>query len=253
MQKHLKHTTILITGATSGIGEATAILLAKTGAKLVLCGRRTERLNQLKEKLIAEHGIAVALLNIDVSDNKQVQSGLKNLSAEFQDIDVLINNAGCALGLMDLDEADISDWDVMIDINIKGVLYLLRAILPGMYARNKGHIVNIGSTSAHNAYPGGAVYCATKHAINAITKSLNAEAICSGVRVTEVDPGMVETEFSLVRFKGDEKKAAAIYEDFKPLTSEDVADAILYALSRPAHVNIAQIVLYSREQNRVPS
>jgi 3-hydroxy acid dehydrogenase/malonic semialdehyde reductase len=249
----LSNKIILITGATSGIGEACAYLFAKHGARLIICGRREERLNAIKEKLIKEYQTSVYILNFDVTQREAINKALQSLPADFKNIDILINNAGGALGLERLDDAHVEDWEGMIDMNVKGLLYLIRAILPDMYARNTGHIVNIGSTASHNVYPGGSVYCATKHAVHAISKALNLEAIGTAVRTTEIDPGMVETEFSLVRFKGDAEKAHALYQNFKPLVAADVADAIFYAITRPEHVNIAQMVLYSREQpGRIP-
>lgn len=253
MTLSLAQKTILITGATSGIGEACARLLSSQGARLIICGRREERLLALQEELVKEFQTPVYSLSFDVRERAQVQLAIQNLPQDFKNIDVLINNAGGALGVERLDDANEDDWDRMIDMNVKGLLYLIRAVLPQMYQRNMGHVVNIGSTASLNVYPGGAVYCATKHAVHAISKALNLEAMKSAIRVTEIDPGMVETEFSLVRFKGDEKQAKALYQNFKPLVAADVADAILYAITRPFHVNISQIVMYSREQPaRIP-
>ena len=249
----LLNKTILITGATSGIGEACAFLFAKHGARIIICGRREERLQTIKEKLNKKYQTDVFVLSFDVTQRADVNHALQTLPNDFKNIDILINNAGGALGMERLNDAHIEDWEGMIDMNIKGLLYLIRAILPDMYARNIGHIVNIGSTAAQNVYPGGSVYCATKHAVHAISKTLNLEAIGTAVRTTEIDPGMVETEFSLVRFKGDAQKADELYKNFKPLVAADIADAIFYAITRPAHVNIAQMVLYSREQpGRIP-
>jgi len=253
MQHLLKNSTILITGTTSGIGEACAVLFAEHGANIIMCARREDRLKKLKAKLEQAYNVKVHIMLLDVRDKIAVNTAIANLPAEFQKIDVLVNNAGGALGMEQLHNADIEDWETMFDVNVKGLLYMLRAVLPKMYAQNKGHVINIGSTAANNVYAGGSVYCATKHAVSAISKTLNLEAINSAIRVTEIDPGMVETEFSLVRFKGDAAKADALYRDFHALTSADIADSILYAITRPAHVNIAQIVLYSREQKmRLP-
>jgi 3-hydroxy acid dehydrogenase/malonic semialdehyde reductase len=253
MNQPLKNTTLLITGATSGIGEACAVLFAEMGAKLILCARREERLNQLKARLVKDYQSQVHLMCLDVRDHHAVNQAVEQLPADFQRIDVLINNAGGAVGTEYLRDGHIEDWETMLDANVKGVLYFLRAVLPKMYAQNSGHVINIGSTAAHNVYPTGSVYCASKHAVSAITKTLSQETINTGIRVTEIDPGMVETEFSLVRFKGDSAKAKALYSDFQPLSAMDVADAIAYAITRPAHVNIAQIVMYSREQKmRLP-
>lgn len=253
MSSSLKNTTIFITGATSGIGQACTHLFAVHGARLIICGRRQDRLSQLAKQLKDEHQAEVHTIVLDVRHQPAVHEAITHLPPEFKNIDVLINNAGGAWGIEPIHEAHLEDWETMIDTNVKGLLYLLHSVLPGMYARNHGHIVNIGSTAAINAYAGGSVYCGTKHAVNAITKALSIEAVNTAVRVSEIDPGMVETEFSLVRFKGDAKKADDLYRSFKPLTATDVADAIYFAITRPAHVNIAQIVLYSRDQKvRIP-
>jgi len=253
MNQPLKDLNILITGASSGIGEACALLFAEMGAKLMLCARREARLQQLQERLQKHYQTPVHLMPLDVRDHTAVDRAIEQLPADFQSIDVLINNAGGAIGMEYLRDGHVADWETMLDTNIKGTLYFLRAVLPKMYAQNQGHVVNIGSTSAQNVYAAGSVYCATKFAVSAITKTLSIEAISTGIRVTEIDPGMVETEFSVVRFKGDNAKAKALYNDFQPLSAMDVADAIAYAITRPAHVNIAQIVLYSREQKvRLP-
>ncbi|MFI4956821.1 MAG: SDR family NAD(P)-dependent oxidoreductase [Gammaproteobacteria bacterium] len=250
----MQEKTILITGASSGIGEACAMALARQGSKLILVARREGRLKAIEESL-KETGAQIHTRALDVRDHDAIEAFMNSLPADFANIDILINNAGCALGIETLADAPRKDWDDMIDINVKGLLYMTRAILPGMLAREHGHIVNIGSTAAHNVYPGGSVYCATKHAVNAITKTLQLEVAGKGVRVTEIDPGAVETEFSVVRFKGDEAKAKKVYEGMKtPLSAGDVADAIVYAVTRPAHVNIAQILLYSTHQTeRLPS
>jgi NADP-dependent 3-hydroxy acid dehydrogenase YdfG len=246
--------TILITGASSGIGEACAMALATQGTKLILVARREGRLKAIAETL-KESGAQVLTQVLDVRDHDAIESFIKHLPAEFADIDILINNAGCALGVDTVADGPLKDWDDMIDINVKGLLYMTRAFLPSMLKRKHGHIVNIGSTAAHNVYTGGSVYCATKHAVNAITKTMQLEVAGTGVKVTEIDPGAVETEFSVVRFKGDEAKAKKVYENMKaPLNAGDVADAIVYAVTRPAHVNIAQILLYSVHQTeKLPS
>jgi 3-hydroxy acid dehydrogenase/malonic semialdehyde reductase len=248
MTTTLANKTILITGASSGIGEACALMFAEQGARLILCGRREERLQALQNKLVHDYKIPAHTLVLDVRDRVAVKETISSLPEDFKNIDILINNAGGALGLETLATADLDDWDTMIDANIKGVLYLIHAVLPGMYTRKTGHIVNIGSTAAHITYRSGSVYCATKHAVDAISKTLSLESINTGVRVTQIDPGMVETEFSLVRFKGDAEKAKSLYENFKPLSAKDVADTIYYAITRPPHVNISEIILYSREQ-----
>jgi len=246
----MKNKTVLITGASAGIGEACAYRLGELGANLILLARREERLEALAEKL-QQKGIKVQVAVVDVRDADAVKSFFQINS---QPIDILINNAGCALGLDPLVSADTQDVQTMIDVNITGLLHVTQAVLPGMLQRKSGHIVNLGSTSAHNVYAGGAVYCATKHAVKAITKALALEVAGKGVRVTEIDPGAVETEFSLVRFKGDAARAKKVYENIHPLTGKDIADAIVYALACPPHVNVAQIVLYATDQTeRLPT
>lgn len=250
----LKGKTALVTGATSGIGEACALQLAEHGVRLVICGRRKERLEALKQKLTKEHKASVHILSFDVRDQNAVNTALESLPADFKNIDILINSAGGALGLDYMDVADMKDWQDMIEMNINGMLYLIRQLLPGMYARKSGHIVNLGSTAGLSVYEGGTVYCATKAAVHAISKALSLEAVNKGVRITEIDPAAVETELSIVRFKGDVERAKNVYKNFKPLVAADVADTILFALTRPEHVNISQIVLYSREQaTRIPN
>lgn len=250
----MKNKTILITGASSGIGQACAELLGAMGAHLILIARRADRLDALAQQL-KKSGVKVHTASLDVREAGLVSEFIQNLPEPFARVDVLINNAGCALGLDPLLTADPKDSDAMIDVNIKGILHFTQAILPGMLERKSGHIVNLGSTAAHNVYANGAVYCATKHAVKAITKAMQLEVAGKGVRVTEIDPGAVETEFSLVRFKGDEARAKKVYESMaQPLTPMDVADAIIYALSCPRHVNIAQIVMLSSDQTeRLPS
>jgi 3-hydroxy acid dehydrogenase / malonic semialdehyde reductase len=240
--------TVLITGVTAGIGEACARAFAAAGARLILVARRADPLQQLAEQLRREHGTECHTLTLDVRDVGVVTHMLTELPAEWCEVDVLVNNAGLARGLEPLQEGDPREWDEMIDTNIKGVLAVTRAIAPGMVERGRGHIINLGSTAGHEVYPGGAVYCATKHALDAITRGLRMDVLGSGVRVSTVDPGMVETRFSIVRFRGDEERAARVYEGVNPLTAEDVADAVLWCASRPPHVNIDQIVLRPTNQ-----
>jgi 3-hydroxy acid dehydrogenase / malonic semialdehyde reductase len=240
--------TVLITGVTAGIGEACARAFAAAGARLILVARRAEPLQQLAEQFGREHGTECHTLTLDVRDVGVVTHMLTELPAEWAGVDVLVNNAGLARGLEPLQEGDPREWDEMIDTNIKGVLAVTRAIAPGMVERGRGHIINLGSTAGHEVYPGGAVYCATKHALDAITRGLRMDVLGSGVRVSTVDPGMVETRFSIVRFRGDEERAARVYEGVNPLTAEDVADAVLWCASRPPHVNIDQIVLRPTNQ-----
>ncbi len=240
--------TILITGASSGIGQACAIALAKEGARLILSARRGEKLKTLAHELQKTYHNEIHTFTCDVRQQATVEKSLNELPTQFQTIDVLINNAGLAVGLEKMHEGILEDWDQMLDTNVKGLLHMTRKILPGMLERNAGHIINLGSTAGHRTYPGGSVYCATKYAVNALTKTLNQEVEGTKLRVTEIAPGMVETEFSLVRFKGNVDRAKKVYEQITPLTPEDIADAIVYAITRPPHVNIAQIILYSTDQ-----
>ncbi len=240
--------TVLITGASSGIGLACASELAKEGARLILSARRSEKLQALALDLQETYQSAVHTISCDVRDRKAVQHALMQLPEAFQTIDVLINNAGLALGLDKMHAALSSDWDQMIETNIKGVLHMTEYVLPKMLARGVGHVINIGSTAGHQTYPGGSVYCATKYAVAALTRTLSQEVAGTKLRVTEIAPGMVETEFSLIRFKGDQTRAQKVYENITALTPRDVADAIVYAITRPAHVNIAQILLYATDQ-----
>lgn len=230
---------VLITGATSGIGEATARLLAKNNFELIICGRRKDRL----EKLAKELQTKVKILSFDVRDRKSVSDALSGLK-----VDVLINNAGNAHGLDPIQSGNIDDWDAMMDINVKGLLYVTRAILPGMVERKSGHVVNIGSIAGKEVYPGGNVYSASKFAVDAITRSMRIDLNAAGIKVTGIHPGMVETEFSLVRFKGDEGRASNVYKGVEPLVANDIADLILFALTRPAHVVIADLVVFPTAQ-----
>lgn len=240
--------TVLITGASSGIGAAAARSFAAAGARLLLAARRADRLETLSSELAERHGTTSHLVALDVRDPGVVTRMLEDLPAEWAEIDVLVNNAGLSRGLEKVHEGNIRDWDEMVDTNVKGLLYVTRAVVPGMVARGAGHVINIGSIAGHEVYPGGAVYCATKHAVGAITRGLRIDLLGTSVRVTTIDPGMVETEFSLVRFHGDADRAARVYDRVQPLTAEDVADAILYAATRPAHVNVDEILLMATAQ-----
>ena len=234
--------TILITGATAGIGKATAELLAKQGdVRLILTGRRTERLHELEAFLKKETTAPTHSVTIDVRDREATLAALRARPKEWQEVDVLINNAGLALGLTSADQADYADWQQMVETNILGLLTLTREILPGMKARGCGHIVNIGSIAGSYHYPGGHVYGATKAFVNYLSLALRADLIGSPVRVTNIEPGMTETEFSEVRFKGERQRAAAVYDGLEPLTAEDIAETIRWALAQPAHVNINRI------------
>lgn len=238
--------TAFITGATSGIGEATAHLFAKNDMRLILCGRRKDRLIELKEKLgkITD----VYTLSFDVSERKAVKDAVESLPKAWREIDILINNAGNAHGLSQVHNADIDDWDAMIDINVKGLLYVSRAIIPGMVERNSGHIINIGSIAGKEVYPNGNVYCASKFAVDAISKGMMIDLNEYDIRVSEISPGLVDTEFSKVRFKGNEEKAASVYKGMTPLYAEDIAEIIQFVVSRPKHVNLADILVLPTDQ-----
>ena len=238
--------TALITGATSGIGKATAELFAKQGFRLILCGRRQERLDALKSKLGKE--TAVHTLKFDVRDREAIFSAIKNLPEEFATIDILVNNAGNAHGLDPIDKGSTDDWDAMLDINVKGLLYMSKAVIPQMVERKSGHIINIGSTAGKEVYPNGNVYCASKHAVDAINQGMRIDLNAYGIRVGAVNPGLVETEFSDVRFKGDGERASKVYQGFQPLKPEDIADIILFVVTRPYHVNIADLVVMPTAQ-----
>ncbi len=239
----------LITGATSGIGEATAKLLAQHGYDLIITGRRKERLDEVKKELSSITD--VLSLHFDVRNKEDVFSAVQSLNGKWKNVDVLINNAGLAVGLGPVHEGVIDDWDRMIDTNIKGVLYMLKAVIPLMIARNSGHIINISSIAAKEVYQNGNVYCGTKHALDSITGSIRMELLPYHIKVTSINPGMVETEFSLVRFKGDEERANNVYKNAEPLTPEDVADVILYSLNCPAHMNLHEVLVMPSAQASV--
>lgn len=234
-------TRALITGATAGIGKATAELFAANNIHLVLTGRRTNRLEELKEELTKKYGIQVLCLSFDIRNQEEVAAALATLDDSWKKIDILVNNAGLAMGLGPIQEGEINDWEQMIDTNVKGLLYVSRIVAPWMIANKKGHIVNISSIAGTQAYPNGNVYCATKHAVVGLTKSMRIDMLPHGIRVTSISPGMVETEFSLVRFHGDEARAKKTYLGLQPLSAEDIADAVWYAVSRKAHVTINDI------------
>ncbi len=238
--------TALITGATSGIGRATAALFATNGIKLILCGRRQDRLDALQSELGQQTEVHV--LNFDVRDRKAVFAGIKSVPKSFSSIDILINNAGNAHGLDPIDKGNMDDWDAMLDINVKGLLYVSKAIIPKMVERGMGHIINIGSTAGKEVYPKGNVYCASKHAVDAINQGMRIDLNPYGIRVGAVNPGLVETEFSNVRFKGDEARAHGVYQGFEPLRPEDIADIIYFVVTRPQHVNIADLIVMPTAQ-----
>lgn len=238
---------ILITGASSGIGEACARVFAQAGAKLILAARRQERLDQLADEL-SKFANYIHLLPLDVCDRSSVELALSTLPASLSSVDILINNAGLSRGLSKLHEGSFQDWEEMIDTNIKGLLYLTRLIVPGMVSRGRGHVVNLGSIAGHQTYPGGNVYCATKAAVRAISEGLKQDLLGTPVRVSSVDPGLVETEFSQVRFHGDTERARQVYQGLTPLTPADVADVVLFCVTRPPHVNISEILLMPTDQ-----
>jgi 3-hydroxy acid dehydrogenase/malonic semialdehyde reductase len=250
-QNKFTNKIVFITGASSGIGAACAQAFAAGGAKLLLCARREERLIELAADLKKQYGTEVHHFILDVRELKAVQQVFENLPPAWRNIDVLINNAGLAAGLAKLYEGDINDWEQMIDTNVKGLLYVTRSVVPGMVERNRGHVINIGSIAGHEIYPNGAVYCGTKAAVHSINNGLKMDLLGTKVRVTSIDPGMVETEFSLVRFHGDEARAKSIYKGMQPLTPADIADVALYAASCPAHVNIREVVLMPTCQSAV--
>lgn len=237
---------VFITGATSGIGEATARLLARNNFDLILCGRRRDRLEKLQREL-AEY-TEVTALSFDIRIQQDVKKSIASLPERWKAIDVLINNAGNAHGLDPIQSGKIEDWDAMMDINVKGLLYVSREIIPGMTERQRGHIINLGSIAGKEVYPNGNVYCASKFAVDALTQGIRMDLNPFGIKVTGINPGMVETEFSLVRFKGDEEKAGTVYKGIQPLKAEDIADIILYTLTCPAHVVLADITVFSTAQ-----
>jgi 3-hydroxy acid dehydrogenase / malonic semialdehyde reductase len=240
---------VLITGASSGIGESCAHAFAEAGAKLILSARRSRRLATLKTELAQLYGSEVLLLSFDVRDRTAVHEALASLPSAWQPIDILVNNAGLSRGLDKLHEGEIQDWEEMIDTNIKGLLYMTRAIVPGMVERGQGHVINIGSLAGHETYPKGNVYCATKAAVRVISEGLKQDLLGTSVRVSSVDPGLVETEFSQVRFRGDADRAKAVYQDTVPLKAQDIADVVLFCAARPTHVNISEVFMMPTAQS----
>lgn len=240
--------TILITGATSGIGEACANLFAENGYQLIITGRRKDKLEKLADTLSSQFNSPILALNFDIADFKACENAINNLPPQFKRIDILLNNAGLAAGLNPIQEGILSDWEAMIDINLKGLLYITRLVAPLMTAQKAGHIVNISSVAGKENYANGNVYCATKHAVDSLSQTMRIDLLQHGVKVTNIAPGMVETEFSLVRFKGDEKRAKNVYVGLTPLSAHDIAETIYWAVSRPDHVNISDIVITPKAQ-----
>lgn len=238
----------LITGATSGIGRATALKLAQNNFDIIITGRRIELLEEFEKEIKEQTSAKVYILHFDVRDNDHVVKAIDSLPKEWKNIDVLINNAGLAVGMEHINEGSIDDWERMIDTNIKGLLYVTRKISPMMVERKKGHIINIGSIAGKEVYENGNVYCGTKHAVDAISKGMRIDLLKHKIKVTAIHPGMVETEFSLVRFKGDKDRAEKVYHGLNPLFGEDIADAILYCLTRPEHVCINDMIVMATAQ-----
>ncbi len=248
---NLKNKTVLITGASSGVGKACAEQFAALGARVIITARRMDRLTDLTEMLRKTYGVDILPLQLDISDHEQVSSALSNLPSDWASIDILLNNAGLSLSSDKFQEADIKGWETVIDTNIKGLLYVTRAIITGMITRGSGQIINIGSTAAHDYYPGGNVYCATKHAVKAITHGLRLDLLGTSIRVSEVDPGAIKSEFNEVRWKGDMDKVNQYYRGYEPLMPEDVARSVIFCAVQPPHVNIAEIIVYPTAQASV--
>lgn len=244
----LKGKVVLITGASAGIGEACARIFAEAGSRLILTARREGKLKALANELRHQFNSEVLVQSLDVRDNGAVTSCIANLPDPFNSIDILINNAGLVIGVNKAHETPGDDVDTMMDTNVKGLLNMTRAVVPVLQKVNRGHIINISSIAGHETYPGGAVYCGSKHAVDAITKSLRMDLVDTGIRVTAISPGLVETEFSMVRFKGDKERADAVYNGLEPLVGDDIADAVFYAASRPPHVQIADMIIFPSQQ-----
>jgi 3-hydroxy acid dehydrogenase/malonic semialdehyde reductase len=242
---------VLITGASSGIGEACAFEFAKNGARLILVARRKDRLEKITQELIDKYSSEIHLLELDVTAHDKIKTAIASLPDEWQKIDLLINNAGLSLGLDKIQDGKIDDWHKMIDTNIKGLLFMTREILPQMVERKSGHVINIGSISSHEVYAGGVVYCATKHAERALSNGLRYDLLGTNVRVTSVDPGAVVTEYSLVRFNGDKERADNVYKNMTPLSAADIAETVYYCASRPAHINVQDIIVMPTDQASV--
>lgn len=244
----IKNKIVFITGASSGFGLACAELFAKNGAKLIIAARRADRLKSIAKNLKSKYKTDVLPVALDVRKKSMVESAIKKLPAKWKNIDILVNNAGLSRGLDKLHEGKFDDWDEMIDTNVKGLLYVSRMVIPLMIKRNTGHVINIGSIAGHEVYPKGNVYCASKHAVSAITKGMRMDLVDTNIKVTTIDPGLAETEFSIVRFRGDKQKAKDVYKGIEPLSADDVADAVYYAATRQSNFVIAEMVLLPQHQ-----
>lgn len=244
----MKGKIVLITGASAGIGEACARAFAAAGADLILAARTLPKLESLAKELSASHGVRVLPLMLDVRHRVAVERTLGSLEPDWADVDVLVNNAGLGRGMDKLHEGNPDEWDEMLDTNVKGLLSVTRFVVPGMVARGRGHVINVGSLAGRETYPGGNVYCATKFAVKALTRGLKMDLLGTPIRVTTIDPGMVETDFSVVRFRGDKERAAKVYENIEALRPEDIADAVLWAATRPPRVNITEMVVLPTAQ-----
>ena len=240
---------VFITGASSGFGRATAYKFAAAGYNLILNARRAERLQELQADLTSKFGVSCCLLPFDVRNQSEVAAAIDNLSENWAKIDVLVNNAGLAVGRDTFQDGSVSDWEAMIDTNLKGLMFVTKHVVPGMVERKSGHIINVSSIAGQEVYPQGNLYCASKHAVTALSKGLRMDLLPYGIKVTNVSPGLAETEFSIVRFKGDTEKAAKVYEGFQALQAEDIADVIYFAASRPAHVNLEEITILPTAQS----
>ena len=244
----LQDKTVFVTGATAGIGRSCVRAFAREGARVLFCGRRADRLDSLAGEVSAEFGVPVRFFTLDVRDRAAVDAAIAALPPDWAAVDVLVNNAGLSRGLDKLQEGKSADWEEMIDTNVKGLLYVSRAVLPGMIARGKGHVINIGSIAGREVYPAGNVYCATKFAVGALTKGMRLDLNGTGVRVSTVDPGLTKTEFSVVRFHGDAERAGKTYQGYTPLEPEDIADAVIYCATRPPHVDVAEMLVLPTDQ-----
>jgi 3-hydroxy acid dehydrogenase / malonic semialdehyde reductase len=244
----LQNKIVFITGASSGIGKASAFAFASEGADLILAARRIDRLKELETEIKGKFKVDVLAIQLDVRNKGDVKKAVASLKGKWRNIDILLNNAGLAKGMSKIHEGDTEHWDEMIDTNVKGLLYVSREVLPLMTERMQGHVINLGSIAGHEVYPNGNVYCASKFAVNGISRAMRVDLYDKNIRVTSIDPGMVMTEFSEVRFSGDKERAKKVYDGFAPLTAEDIADTILWCALRPSHVNISEVIIMSTAQ-----